>query len=187
MERNRPNQTSESDRPDRLAETLRTLEEGITAVLDEEALPRYLTVMGRFHAYSFGNVALILAQAPNATRVAGYRTWQALGRQVRKGERGIRILVPHPRRVELDEGEAETVVRSFGVGTVFDIRQTEGDLLPEPPIAQELRTASDAGRRLWAYTERFLHTDGIPVERIPEPVPGRRPRAAGSHASGSFG
>jgi antirestriction protein ArdC len=157
---------------------MRTFDEGITAVLEGEAFMRYLAAMGRFHGYSVGNVALILAQAPEATRVAGYRTWQSLGRQVRKGEQGIRILVPHTRRVELEGGEEETVVRSFGVGTVFDIRQTEGDPLPEPPIAEELRTASDAGRRLAIYTERFLHADGIPVERVPEPVPGR-PAAKG--------
>ncbi len=34
------------------------------------------------------------AQAPQATRVAGFRSWQSLGRQVRKGERGIAILAP---------------------------------------------------------------------------------------------
>lgn len=48
----------------------------------------------RFHTYSFGNVLLILRQNPEATTVAGYRTWQTLGRQVRKGERGIQILAP---------------------------------------------------------------------------------------------
>jgi antirestriction protein ArdC len=47
-----------------------------------------------FHTYSFGNVLLILRQNPEATTVAGYRTWQTLGRQVRKGERGIQILAP---------------------------------------------------------------------------------------------
>jgi len=179
MERDRPNQAGESDRPDKLAETMHTLDEGITAVLEGEAFRRYLAAMGRFHGYSFGNVALILAQAPEATGVAGYRTWQSLGRQVRKGEQGIRILVPHTRRVELDEGEEERVVRAFGVGTVFDINQTEGNPLPEPPIAEELRTASDAGRRLATYTERFLTQNGIPVERVPEPVPGR-PATKGS-------
>ena len=51
--------------------------------------------MARFHTYSFNNVALIVAQRPEATRVAGYRAWQALGRQVRKGEKGMVIFVPH--------------------------------------------------------------------------------------------
>lgn len=44
----------------------------------------------------------------------GYRRWQQLGRQVRKGKRGIRILVPHKRVVELEEGEQTTIVRDSG-------------------------------------------------------------------------
>jgi hypothetical protein len=40
------------------------------------------------------NLLLIGAQATQAIRVAGFRTWQSLGRQVRKGERGIAILAP---------------------------------------------------------------------------------------------
>lgn len=173
MERHRPNQHVEHDRQDKLAETMRILEAGINAVLDSESFVRYLDVISRFHGYSFGNVALTLAQQPEATHVAGYRKWQGLGWQVKKGEQGIRILVPHTRRVELEEGEEKRIVRSFGVGTVFDVAQTEGDPLPEPPVAEELRTASDAGRLLYGYTERFLQHDDIPVERVPEPVPDR--------------
>jgi len=50
------------------------------------------------HSYrGLGNLLLIGAQAPQATRVAGFGTWQSLGRQVRKGERGIAILAPRSR------------------------------------------------------------------------------------------
>lgn len=178
MERHQSNRRAERDPREPLAQTLLALEKGISAVLDSESFARYLTVMSRFHSYSFGNVALILAQRPEATRVAGYRKWQQLGRQVKRGEQGIRILVPHKRIVELDEGEEETVIRSFGVGTVFDAAQTEGDPIPAPPLAEELRTATDAGRLLYRVTERFLDQTGIPVERVPEPVPGR-PSAKG--------
>jgi antirestriction protein ArdC len=54
------------------------------------------------HRYSLGNVLLIAAQRPEATYVAGYRVWQELGRQVRKGERGIAIFVPHIYRPKTD-------------------------------------------------------------------------------------
>jgi N-terminal domain of anti-restriction factor ArdC len=50
--------------------------------------------VGRFHKYSFGNVLLIARARPDATYVAGYRAWNALGRYVRKGEKGILILAP---------------------------------------------------------------------------------------------
>jgi len=57
-----------------------------------ERLKAYLAAMGRFRAYSPTNVLLICMQFPQASRVAGYRTWQRLGRQVRRGAKAIRIL-----------------------------------------------------------------------------------------------
>ena len=48
---------------------------------------------------------LILSQRPESTQVAGYRTRQALGRQVRRGETGISIMVPMRRRVERDDDD----------------------------------------------------------------------------------
>ena len=59
-----------------------------------EALTAYLTAMGRFHNYSFGNILEIARQKPDATRVAGLYAWNQLGRKVKKGEKGIRILAP---------------------------------------------------------------------------------------------
>ncbi|MDQ3547830.1 MAG: ArdC family protein [Chloroflexota bacterium] len=150
---------------DRLAATLRTLDEGIASILDSDAFARYLDVMSRFHHYSFGNVMLILAQQPDATQVAGYRRWQQLGRQVKKGEQGIRILVPHKRVVELEKGEETTIVRSFGVGSVFDISQTDGDPLPEPPAVQEIREATDTGAALYRALETYVSAQGLTVVR----------------------
>src|SRR3954464_11320913 len=59
-----------------------------------EVLAEYLGVMARFHTYSFGNIMLIARQKPSATNVAGVRTWNSLGRFVRRGEKGILILAP---------------------------------------------------------------------------------------------
>jgi hypothetical protein len=59
-----------------------------------EGLTAYLTAMGRFHNYSFGNILEIARQKPDATRVAGLYAWNQLKRKVRKGEHGIRILAP---------------------------------------------------------------------------------------------
>ena len=46
-----------------------------------EALTAYLTAMGRFRNYSFGNVLEIARQKPDATRVAGLYAWNQLGRR----------------------------------------------------------------------------------------------------------
>ena len=59
-----------------------------------DALTNYLTAMSRFHNYSFGNVLEIARQMPTATRVAGFWTWKNLGRSVKAGSKGIRILAP---------------------------------------------------------------------------------------------
>ncbi len=59
-----------------------------------EGLTAYLTAMGRFHSYSFGNILEIARQKPDATRVAGLYAWNQLGRKVMKGQKGIRILAP---------------------------------------------------------------------------------------------
>ena len=59
-----------------------------------DALTAYLDAMSRFHNYSFGNILEIARQRPTATRVAGLYAWNQLGRKVKKGEKGIRILAP---------------------------------------------------------------------------------------------
>src|SRR3989442_4723007 len=98
--------TRRSDGAER-AEKVRALHEqlveGVRALTTSEDWARALETAARFHRYSARNVMLIMLQRPCARRVAGYRTWQAMGRQVRKGERGIAILAPCKyRRVETD-------------------------------------------------------------------------------------
>ena len=59
-----------------------------------EVLTAYLGAIAKFRNYSFGNIMLIARQKPDATHVAGYRTWTTLGRFVKRGEKGIFILAP---------------------------------------------------------------------------------------------
>ena len=78
---------------------------------------------------------LIFHQRPDATHVAGYRTWKSLGRFVKKGERGIAIRAPIVRRKK-DETEDKRELFGFRVVYVFDIAQTDGEPLPERPNAK---------------------------------------------------
>jgi len=104
-----------------------------------EALINYLTAMSRFHQYSFGNVLEIARQMPNATRVAGFRTWKNVGRSVKAGQKGIRILAPIVGVRRKKDAEAsrditkqnERVLLGFRNVYVFDVSQTEGADLPE--------------------------------------------------------
>jgi hypothetical protein len=104
-----------------------------------EALTAFLDAMARFHHYSLGNVLLIARQRPGATHVAGMRTWNQLGRRVKRGEKGIMILAPMiaKRRPKPEETltpeqnhDRKPVLRGFRHVYVWDEAQTEGAPLP---------------------------------------------------------
>ena len=130
-------------RDEELRQTMERLEEGVRGVFESARYRRYLAVMSRFHSYSANNCLLIAMQRPDATLVAGYRAWQdKFGRQVRKGERGMRILSPVVVKAKGegdDVGEARDGsagdgprrrLAGFRLATVFDVSQTEGRELP---------------------------------------------------------
>jgi len=128
-----------------------------------------LEVARRFHAYSPSNVFLILAQRPDATRVAGYRTWATVGRQVRRGEKGIAILAPLVSRArpvdareEAEAPELVQVLRGFRVVHVFDVTQTEGDDLPD--VAPSLLAGSAPGA-VWDALAAQVSAAGFAVAR----------------------
>ena len=125
------------------------------------ALTAYLGTMGRFHNYSFGNVMAIAMQRPDAVRVAGFHTWKALGRTVKKGEKAIRILAPMVGKGKDEEtGEAKPHVYGFRGVCVFDISQTEGDDLPD--FAKVSGNAGDALGKLI----QFAADSSIAVEFV---------------------
>jgi antirestriction protein ArdC len=103
-----------------------------------DALTAYLDAMSRFHNYSFGNILEIARQRPTATRVAGMYAWNQLGRRVKKGEKGIRILAPIVgiKRKKDEEAEKDItrqntrILVGFRNAYVFDVEQTEGAELP---------------------------------------------------------
>lgn len=67
--------------------------------------------------FSGKNCLTILSQRPNATNCAGFHAWQAAGRKVSKGSKGIAILVP------FSKNEGEDIL--FTWRYVFDILDTE--------------------------------------------------------------
>ncbi len=172
---------------------LRRLEEGVQSVMSSEGWRSFLTAQAKFHSYSAGNVLLILAQNPQATRVAGFHTWRDLGRNVKKGEHGIAILAPvFPKReqeprMEPEPAEGQGEERKpavaldssrlpvrFRVAHVFDVSQTEGKPLPEPPV-HELRGGSAAALGLTVKLMALAQAEGLAVAIQP---PERMPRGA---------
>lgn len=143
-----------------------------------QVVKNYLNYMAKFWDYSFANMTLIAMQFPNATRVAGIKTWNKLGRRVKKGEKGIAILVPvfAPKEAKVeeevedaeeetdDEPEAtkrEAAIR-FRAGYVFDISQTEGEPLPEVKWWSD----GDAPEQLLRRIIAAIKQDGISIEMV---------------------
>jgi antirestriction protein ArdC len=139
---------------------VQSLEAGQSAVLTQ-----YLGAMAKFRNYSFGNIMLIARQKPDATNVAGLRTWNSLGRFVKRGEKGIFILAPMigKKRNQEDEATADGEEKSNGQPRlygfrgvyVFDRSQTEGKDLP---------TLTEAQGDVSGYRERlvkFVEAHGI--------------------------
>ena len=130
--------------------------EGIHQYLQSETYQALLKTMAKFHHYSLNNSILISLQTGgNASQVASFTTWKALGRNVNKGEKGIKIFSPLPYRKQSEtvktdsngrpvlDAEGNPVIEhteasrmGFKVSYVFDISQTSGKALPE--VACEL-------------------------------------------------
>lgn len=133
------------------------LADGVKELYTSEKYMKYLRTMARFHTYSTRNTMLIHMQKPDATYVAGFRTWQnKFSRNVKKGEKGIRILAPAPHTFKREEQKLDPVTQApvigvdglpeteeievhiprFKVISVFDVSQTDGK--PLPALAEDL-------------------------------------------------
>lgn len=128
------------------------LEAGIKEMFSSGKYKEYLDALSKFHNYSYRNCMLILMQNPEATLVAGYNSWRDnFGRNVNKGEKGIRILAYTPYKMTkenevldtetglpiLDENgnpkteSVQIVIPDYKPVSVFDVSQTEGKVLPQ--------------------------------------------------------
>lgn len=112
----------------------------------------YLEQMSKFHSYSLGNVILITSQYPTATRVAGARAWNKLGRYVKRGEHGIAILAP--MQVPDPQDATKTKV-FFKTVYVFDINQTDGE-----PLCDLDTTPTERSAWVHARLVEWLETQG---------------------------
>lgn len=150
------------------------LADQVETLADTDQWKAYLAFAAKFHTYSWGNQLLILAQRPDATQVAGYRKWQEMGRQVRKGEHGIKILAPRTGKCRDCDGtggpDGLTCGRCHGSGrylyfttaSVFDVSQTDGDELPDNPAVPELLQGEDEAG--WYDRIAALLPDGWALE-----------------------
>jgi hypothetical protein len=153
------NNTS-SDLKARITERIQDLAQATDAARVSQEMQRYLDMCASFHQYSPYNVWLILMSQPNASYVAGFKKWLSMGRYVRKGQHGIPILAPIITTLTNEKGEEEQRLVSFKVVYVFDVSQTAGESLPEPPDWKSPEKNAELQERLM----NFAQSKGIQVQ-----------------------
>ncbi|EJQ31090.1 hypothetical protein IEC_05665 [Bacillus toyonensis] len=120
-------------------------------------LKEYLTFMAKFYHYSPSNISLIQSQFQGASAVGSFSFWKEKGFPVKKGEKGIKILVPNRTVAKFKdkEGTWKSVTKAseqekkqiesksvevmpgrlyFAVGHVFDVSQTNAKAEDLPRI-----------------------------------------------------
>lgn len=157
---NSQNQTTSADLKARITEHIQDLAKATDLARVSKEMQRYLDISARFHQYSMFNIWLILLSKPDASFVAGFKRWQSLGRFVRNGEHGIAILAPI-FTIEINkDGDEEQRLIGFKTVFVFDISQTDGEPLPEPPNWKSPQKNAELMDKLI----RFATNKGIQVQ-----------------------
>ena len=129
-------------------EIMEKLQQGIQEMFQSDRYKEYLHFVSSLPQYSFNNSVLIASQRPDATLISGYKAWTKYGRHVKRGEKGIKIIAPMPKKTEnlVEKKDPVTgktlldangkpvmenvVIPQYRVVTVFDVSQTEGKELP---------------------------------------------------------
>lgn len=150
-----------------IEEITQELEKGVQEVFDSEKYKAYLEFVSKFYDYSVNNTILIWMQRPDASFVAGYKAWQTkFNRQVKKGEKGIKILAPMPKKFTKkmkdengNEVEKEIQYTAFRAISVFDISQTEGEDVP-----QIVSTLDGAVENYVEIVEKLKALSPVPVD-----------------------
>ena len=166
---------------ERISETIEGLAEAVDNLKNTEQYEKWLKSLSSFHKYSFINSLLITMQKPEATLPAGKKAWEAMNRTVKKDEQGIQIIFPFMKngfRTETDESTGEEVKKKFkyvsgwGVASVYDISQTEGDPLPE---LESKPLKGEAPEGSWEGIAQFIEDKGYTLEttELPPGVKGQ--------------
>ena len=135
-----------NNKENRTKELFNKILEGVQNIIDNGEYEKFLRFSKNFHNYSFNNVLLIFSQMPEATQVAGFAKWKSMGRNLKKGAKGIQIIYPIKRSYtkkklegqnslldnKQDDNEQVEKVEylTYRYTYVYDISQTYGDPLP---------------------------------------------------------
>lgn len=140
------------------------LETAFQGFSGRENWQEFLEFSARFRGYSLNNTILIRIQNPDARYLKGYKSWQKLGRQVKRGTHGIKIFAPvtYKKKLKDSDEEEKRYIAGFRLATVFDLSQTEGDDDQLPVMMTGIRSDHD-------YTDmmhRLIERSPVPVELV---------------------
>lgn len=154
-----------SNKENKTKEVFNKLVDGVIQIIDSGEYSKFLKFSRNFHNYSFNNIILIFSQMEDATRVAGFKTWQSMGRKLKKGAKGIQIIYPIKRKYTekiegqstmLDDNEKKSENKTIEYFTyrptyVFDISQTVGEPMP----LEDKRLKSDTMKEFFVFLKSF--------------------------------
>ena len=163
---------------DKIKAALERIEQGLATINTDEDWISFLRFQSLFYQYSFGNTIMIFLQNPEATYVMGYKAWNKLGRYVRKGSKGLAILAPCIKKVEVfkepenkseyhdQEGEKETkkVISGFRIAYVYDIADTDGSDEMLPVLVKGLSGNSESEREIFIRLMKVISKEFVVKE-----------------------
>ena len=166
------------DRKQEMKDITDKLEKGVADIFQSDKYQKFLDTMAKFPRYSLNNNILIMIQKPDATLCQSYTGWKQMGRYVKKGEKGIRILAPTSYKLEREQDKTdengrkildkdgepvkETVevnITAFKPVSTFDLSQTEGE--PLPSIGADELTGSVEGYA--ALFDAIMEASPVPI------------------------
>ncbi|MDD3138080.1 MAG: JAB domain-containing protein [Lachnospiraceae bacterium] len=133
------------------------LEKGVQDVFASDDYKNLLNVMAKMPKYSLNNMLLIAMQTQGkASMCQSFTGWKSMGRFVKKGEKGLKILAPSPYTIQREQNKVdqatgkvmmdkdgeplrETVdikMNAFKVVSTFDVSQTDGKELPSLGVSE---------------------------------------------------
>ena len=121
---------------------------------------------------------MIFLQNPEASYVMGYKAWNKLGRYVKKGSKGLAILAPCIKKVEVfkepenkaeyhdQKGEKETkkVLSGFRIAYVYDIADTDGSGEMLPVLVKGLSGNSESEREIFIRLMKVISKEFVVQE-----------------------
>lgn len=176
---------SREKQADQLKEITDKLEQGVAEVFSSDKYKQFLDTMAKFPRYSVNNNILIMMQKPDAQICQSFTGWKEMGRFVKKGEKGIKIIAPAPYTIQKEQNKldasgrpmldhdgepimesVEIKINAFKVVSTFDVSQTDGKELPSLGVDELMGSVDEYG----TFFEALKQSCPVPMEF--EDIPG---------------